>query len=91
MRVQSTAGEFGYPAGLGYVTVTNSLLSKIGVGLVIVAQYGGTGQITFSGCTINAESAGASNSGGTLLSAGNNLFVGNGSNVVGPLSHTTLQ
>jgi hypothetical protein len=92
VRVLSNVGLWGSPPGLGYATVTHSLLSKVGTGLTTVAQGGGTAQITFSDSTINANSAGASNaSGGTLMSAGNNLFIGNGSNVVGTLSHVALQ
>lgn len=88
VRVMATAGEYGFPSGFGYVTVTNSELSKIGTGLSTITLAGGSAEITFANCMINANSAGASNaSGGTLISAGNNLFQGNGSNVVGSLAH----
>ena len=74
---------------LAYVTMTNSVLSKIGVGL---STAGPAAEITFSGSTINANSNGASNAaGGTLISAGNNLFIGNGSNVAGSLTRVGMQ
>jgi Periplasmic copper-binding protein (NosD) len=70
--------------GLAYVTVTDSVVSKAGVAL---STAGVAAEITFSGSTINANSCGASNAaGGTLISTGNNLFIGNGSNVAGSLS-----
>ena len=75
--------------GLAYVTVTGSTVSKTGVGLITA---GGSAEITFSGSTLNANSAGAVNkAGGTLNTAGNNLFTGNGSNVVGSLTPVALQ
>ena len=87
-RTVITGGAKGVYAsssgGLAYVTVTNSVLSKVGTGLTTA---GPAAEITFSGSTINANSCGASNAnGGTLISTGNNLFIGNGSNVAGSLS-----
>jgi hypothetical protein len=90
--VGSTAANQGYAPGFGYVTVTHSELSKIGTGLATATAGGGGAQITFSDCLLNANSAGVANaSGGTLVSAGNNLFVGNGSDVAGSLGHASLQ
>jgi hypothetical protein len=87
-------GVYAESAGaLAYVTMTNSLLSKIGTGLTTVLNGGGgAAEITFSGSTINANSCGASNaSGGTLITAGSNLFIGNGSNVAGSLTQVATQ
>jgi hypothetical protein len=88
-----TGGRRGVSAlssgALVYVTVTNSLLSKIGVGL---STAGPAAEITFSGSTFNANSNAASNvNGGTLITTGNNLFIGNGSNVAGSLTRVATQ
>jgi hypothetical protein len=78
-------GVYALSSGaLAYVTVTNSVLSKIRVGL---STAGPSAEITFSGSTIDANANGASNvNGGTLITTGNNLFIGNGSNVAGSLT-----
>ncbi len=83
-------GVYAVSSGaLVYVTVTNSLLSKIGVGL---STEGPAAEITFSGSTFNANSNAASNvNGGTLITTGNNLFIGNGSNVAGSLTRVATQ
>jgi hypothetical protein len=83
-------GVYAVSSGaLAYVTVTGSTLSKTGVGL---STAGGSAEITFSDSTLNANSNGASNvAGGTLNTAGNNLFVGNGFNVAGSLTRVALQ
>jgi len=75
--------------GWAYVTVTNSTVSKTGVGL---STAGAPAQITFSGSTINANYSGVSNAaGGTLTTTGNNLFIGNGSDVSGSLTQIATQ
>jgi hypothetical protein len=94
-RATVTGGAYGVYAagnsGFAYVTVTNSLFSKVSTALVTTQATGGA-EITLANSTINASVAGASNSGGgTLVSAGNNLFVGNGSTVVGTMSRAALQ
>jgi hypothetical protein len=83
-------GVYAVSSGaLVYVTVTNSLLSKIGVGLI---TEGPAAEITFSGSTFNANANAASNvNGGTLITTGNNLFIGNGSNVAGSLTRVATQ
>jgi hypothetical protein len=82
-------GVYAVSSGaLAYVTVTNSTLSKIWGAL---STAGGAAEITFSSSTLNANSNAASNvAGGTLISAGNNLFIGNGSDVVGSVTAITL-
>jgi hypothetical protein len=83
-------GVYALSSGaLAYVTVTNSVLSKIGVGL---STAGPAAEITLSGSTVNANWNGASNvNGGTLITTGNNLFIGNGSNVAGSLTRVATQ
>jgi hypothetical protein len=79
-----SAGSFAY------VTVTNSLVSKAAVGLQ-TTQASGTAEITFSNSAINANGSGVSNgAGGTLVSTGTNLFVGNGTDLAPSSTITTI-
>jgi hypothetical protein len=75
--------------GLAYVTVTNSVFSKANTGIAAQAPTTGRTMVNVSSSTFDANGAGvgASGTNATIYTAGDNVFVGNGSNWFGNFIH----
>jgi hypothetical protein len=92
-RAVITGGANGVLAksggGLAYVTVTNSVFSKANMGIAAQAPTTGTTMVSVSASTFDANGAGVGTSGANanVYTAGNNNFVGNGSNWFGNFIH----